>query len=170
MADATQTKIDYRTENIRFLTENLYGEARQSNKNILVLKPRHDSGKTFMNVRVYFTKNEDKISTIKWYDEQVLMKDNDFDLSFLQLVFLIMRLGYKHDAMMCSTLNDIQSPFMTEDGCTSILQPRLVDLAQISKSEHAEMAQSLATMIALLSDPNFERGDFDAYKYLTTGY
>lgn len=166
MADATQKQIDNRTANIETLTAYLYERVRESNKNMLVLEPGYESGTNFMNVRVYFMKDWAGTSDPDIYDDRVVMDDNDFDLSFIKLVFLIMDLGYKHDALMCATLNDIETPFMTEDGFDSLLKPRIVDLAASSKDEHAEISESFATMIKLLSDPYFERGDFNAYDCL----
>lgn len=151
MADATQTQLDYRTLNIEFLTSNLWKVVRESNKNMLVLEPGSESGQNFMNVRVYFMKDWDGTSDPRTLDERVVFDRNNTDLSLLKFVRLIMELGYEHKALMCGALNDIETPFIPEDGCDSLLKPRIVDLGDMSEAEYFRMYSALTSGINIKS-------------------
>lgn len=151
MADATQTQLDYRTLNIEKLTANLWEAVRRSNKNMLVLEPGSESGQNFMNVRVYFLKDWDGIEDPITLDERVVFDRNDFDLSLLKFVRLIMELGYEHKALMCGALNDIETPFIPEDGCDSLLKPRIVDWGDMSEAEYFRMYAALTGGINIKS-------------------
>ena len=166
MANATQKQKDNRTLNIENLTDYLWKQVRSKNKNMLVLEPGHEFGTNFMNVRVYFTKDWNGPEEPKQIDETVVFEDGNFELSMLSLVLLVSQLGYEHDALMCSTLNDLESPFVLENGFDTLLLPRIVDFSQTDPKEHAMTLASLMTAIKVLSDPSYDSSNFDLKTFL----